>query len=165
MAPALCARFRDHHERTLWLQRIVSLLGLDPRFVRFILRYQILTTSTSDAADFYDASIFADPDPLSGLGGWGNPLADYAVQDGAFANFRLTYPYQHTLRRNFTLRPFIDEGLEYHIIPDKMANTSITPGVIRQFVEGYKGDYRGFQRDFEFQQVNEIFQRRLRLMD
>jgi len=116
-----------------------------------------ISYETLDAADFYHASIFADPDPHSGLGGWGDPLSDYAVQDGAFANFRLTYPYPHTLRRNFTLRPNINDGYEYHVIPDKMANVSFSLSAVKKVVGGYKGDYRGFQKEFERVQVKQVF--------
>jgi len=155
LAPALRARLRDDPQRPLWLQRSVPLLGLDPRFAfpSAHAHHSNIFLETLDAADFYHASIFADPDPLSGLGGWGNPSADYAVQDGAFANFRLTYPYPHTLRRNYTLRPFINDGFEFHNIPDKMANLSFTPEAVKQLVEGFKGDYREFQKHFDIQQV------------
>jgi len=110
-----------------------------------------------DAADFYHASIFDDLDPHSGLGGWGDPLTSYAVQDGPFSDFRLTYPYPHNLRRNFTLRPNINDGYAYHIIPDKMANVSFSLSAVNELVEGYKGDYRGFQKEFERAQVKQVF--------
>ncbi|KAG6915678.1 hypothetical protein DXG01_010467 [Tephrocybe rancida] len=102
---------------------------------------------TIDAANFYSSPMFADPDPESGLGGWGNPDTDARVLDGAFAEFELSYPYPHTLTRNFTLRPFLDypDADLWHIVMDRMANLSFTPEVIEDTINGWTGDYRGFQ--------------------
>ncbi|KAG6901452.1 hypothetical protein C0995_011748 [Termitomyces sp. Mi166 len=111
-----------------------------------------------DASDFYNSSIFAEPDPESGLGGWGNPNTDARVLNGAFSHtsgFRLSYPYPHTLTRNFTLRPFLDypEAETWHVIRDKMANVSCSPQSIEKTINGWIGDYRGFQYDLEAIQV------------
>jgi hypothetical protein len=37
-----------------------------------------------DAPDFYESSFWKDSDPNCGLGGWGDPNADYQVPDGGF---------------------------------------------------------------------------------
>ncbi|KAG6909420.1 hypothetical protein DXG01_000573 [Tephrocybe rancida] len=111
---------------------------------------------TIDAADFYNSPIFADPDPESGLGGWGNPDTDALVVDGAFAGFMLSYPYPHTLTRNFTLRPFLDypDAETWRIDRDRMANLSFTPEAIEKTINGWIGDYRGFQFDVEAVQAS-----------
>ena len=90
----------------------------------------------------YNSSFFADTDPTSGIGGWGNPAADFEVQEGALAGFRVEYPYPHLLRRNFTLRPYSDDR-------QRMANSTFTREKIAKLVESYTGDYRGFQIDLE----------------
>ncbi|KAG6841368.1 hypothetical protein C0991_011911 [Blastosporella zonata] len=113
-----------------------------------------------DASDFYSASIFADPDPESGLGGWGNPGTGAHVADGAFAGFAVSYPYQHTLTRNFTLRPYQDypDAEQWHIIRDKMANVSFTPEAMEETIDGWVGDYRGFQFAIEgVQMVDKVW--------
>jgi len=103
---------------------------------------------TKDSADLYNSQFFKDTDPSSGLGGWGNPAADMEVQDGALAGFRVTYPYQHTLRRNYTLQPWLHGGRFYEA-SDKMANQSFTASEYDRLVNTYVGDYPGFQTDVE----------------
>ncbi|KAG6915676.1 hypothetical protein DXG01_010465 [Tephrocybe rancida] len=111
---------------------------------------------TLDAADFYNSPMFADPDPESGLGGWGNPDTDALVVDGAFAGFKLSYPYPHTLTRNFTARPFLDypDAEMWRIDRDRMASPSFTPEAIEKTINGWTGDYRGFQFDVEIMQAS-----------
>lgn len=105
----------------------------------------------SDSNNVKMSTIF-DPDPKSGLGGWGLPSQDVHVQDGGFGvytTFRLSYPSYHPLRRNFTIQPFV--GLPLQFFPDQelLANSSFTPEVVHDLVYGYVGDFKGFQTSFE----------------
>jgi tyrosinase len=103
-----------------------------------------------DAADLYGSSFFADNDPKSGLGGWGDPSRDFEVPSGGLSKFHLSYPSAHTLRRNFTLRPFLNSNLpDFFPVPDLMANTSFTGAEVNKMIEGFEGDFKGFQRYFE----------------
>ncbi|KAK0469181.1 Di-copper centre-containing protein [Desarmillaria tabescens] len=108
---------------------------------------------TRDAADFEGATIFAEPDLKSGLGGWGGPEDDYLVRDGGFSyDFDLAYPSPHGLRRNYTLRPWLSDqfaGLNVILDPSQMANISFTADKIQELVNGSEGDYVGFQFSFE----------------
>jgi len=72
-------------------------------------------------------------------------MVDFEVQRGAFAGLRLEYPYPHTLRRNFTLRPFAGSQM--------MVNLTFTKEKMAKLVESYTGHYRGFQTDLEATKV------------
>ncbi|KAH8978459.1 Di-copper centre-containing protein [Lactarius akahatsu] len=97
---------------------------------------------TIDAPDYFESSFWKDSDPQSGLGGWGNPKADYSVPDGGFRNLHLSYPSPHTVRRDFTLQPFGD-------LPLKEANSSFLAPEIEKLLETPAGDYKSFQAAFE----------------
>lgn len=100
-----------------------------------------------DAPDFEHSDFWNDSDPKSGLGGWGNPDSNAEVQDGAFAGFKLAYPYPHVLRRRFRPRPWLNTlwGSMFHIDPLRMVNESFTRAEVDRIVNSYVGDYRGFQ--------------------
>lgn len=95
-----------------------------------------------DAPDFYESSFWKDSDPMSGLGGWGDPNDDYSVHDGGFRNLQLAYPVPHHVRRNFSLLAW--EGLSFPLIIDrlKIGNTSFSASV----VESPRDPGRGLQR-------------------
>jgi tyrosinase len=101
---------------------------------------------TIDAPDFYESSFWKDSDPVSGLGGWGDPNADFAVPDGGFHKLPLSYPSPHTVRRNFTLLSFDQPSLAA-LFPDplKLGNTSFTASVVKAVLETSAGDYQGLQ--------------------
>lgn len=101
---------------------------------------------TMDAPDFENSDFWKDPDPVSGLGGWGDPSKDYAVTDGGFAGFRLSYPTPHVLRRNFTLQPHLSLPRPYAPDPELYANETFTAAEVEKMVTGFKGDMIGFQR-------------------
>ena len=82
---------------------------------------------------------------MSGLGGWGDPNADFSVPDGGFRTFQLSYPSPHILRRNFTLHPWKDVL--------KIGNTSFSASVIEALLETPAGDFKGFQTVFEAVEV------------
>ncbi|KAF8470986.1 Di-copper centre-containing protein [Russula ochroleuca] len=103
---------------------------------------------TIDAPDFYESSFWKDPDPVSGIGGWGDPNADFAVPDGGFRNLHLSYPSPHTVRRNFTLFPF---NAPFVLFTDhlKFGNSSFLASVIGALLATSAGDYKGFQTVLE----------------
>ncbi|KAJ7178099.1 Di-copper centre-containing protein [Mycena filopes] len=108
-----------------------------------------------DSANVHDSTLFKDSDPTSGLGGWGDPANDFRVPDGAFSNkseFRLTYPSPHTLRRNFTLQPFLNFPLPGFLTAAQEqidGNATFTPAERDKLVNGFVGDFKGFQAYFE----------------
>jgi len=101
---------------------------------------------TIDAPDFYESSFWKDPDPASGLGGWGDPNADFQVPDGGFNTLPLSYPSPHTVRRNFTLYPF---NFVLYINPQEMGNSSFSASVVETILQTSAGNYKGFQTVLE----------------
>lgn len=92
-----------------------------------------------DASNFED-STFWDPNPVSGVGGWGDPNDDYQITDGGFAGFPLSYPSPHTLRRRYSpISPNRSEPL---------ADT-FTPARTTAMVNDFAGTFVGFQAFFE----------------
>ncbi|KAF7302077.1 Di-copper centre-containing protein [Mycena indigotica] len=105
-----------------------------------------------DYRDVFSSTMFTDPDPESGLGGWGDPANDVSVPDGGFSNtstFRLAYPSPHTLRRNFTLKPFLGNPFLSESQQQLYGNTSFTPAERDKLVNGFVGDFKGFQTYLE----------------
>ena len=96
----------------------------------------------TDASNF-ENSTFWDPDPTSGVGGWGDPNDDYQITSGGFADgFFLSYPVLHRLRRQYT--PF------YPGAPDVPLTDSLTPENQLAMVNSFEGSFVGFQAKFEF---------------
>lgn len=97
---------------------------------------------TQDASDFENSDIW-DPDPVSGIGGWGNPDDDYQITSGAFANdFSLVYPSSHRLRRHYTPTVSGPNGT--------VALASLfTPESQIALVNGYVADFIHFQQHLE----------------
>ncbi|KAH8976448.1 Di-copper centre-containing protein [Lactarius deliciosus] len=107
---------------------------------------------TIDAPDLFESSFWKDSNPQSGLGGWGNPKADYSVPDGGFRKLHVSYPSPHTVRRNFTLRPFKDLPASVSVFftdPLKEANSSFLAPEIEKLLETPAGDYKSFQAALE----------------
>ncbi|KAJ7069537.1 Di-copper centre-containing protein [Mycena amicta] len=110
-----------------------------------------------DSKDVFHSTMFTDSDPKSGLGGWGDIANDIQVPNGGFSNtssFKLTYPSPHTLRRNFNLQPFLgfDVALPGFVTASEAqtdANATFTPAERNKLVNGFVGDYKGFQAYFE----------------
>ncbi|KAH8994114.1 Di-copper centre-containing protein [Lactarius hatsudake] len=101
---------------------------------------------TIDAPNFFESSFWKDSNPESGLGGWGDPKADYSVPDGGFRKLHLSYPSPHIVRRNFTLRPF-DIPLVVFTDPSLEANTTFLAPAVEKILE--IPDYKGFQKALE----------------
>ena len=107
----------------------------------------------TDAHDLEHASIMDYADPEVDIGGWGNPVNNHLVETGAFAGWSVEYPIRHQIRRRFLLYPFVNYTTDYHVIPERIGNVTITPGAIKDLIAGYTGDYTGFQKDIEAYQV------------
>jgi len=99
-----------------------------------------------DADNFNHSSIF-DEDSKSGLGGWGDPNDEFQITTGGFASdFELKYPIPHHLRRSITLVLSQNETLaDGTPLPNEPLNTFITPQLIEGMVDGFPGDFVGFQ--------------------
>lgn len=123
-----------------------------PEFVHFLNA----DDQRIDARDFIASDFLKDSDPVSGLGGWGDPVKDYQVQDGGFSSLSVSYPSQHIVRRNFTEYPYaaIDElfggtGGGLFPDPDTPANSTFTIEKVAAAVNGYAGDFAHFQQWME----------------
>ena len=82
---------------------------MDYRYSLFVFRVAVQSSHLHiDAQNFYESSFWKDSDPVSGLGGWGNPNDDFFVVDWGFkfSGTHVSYPSPHVIRRNLTLRPF-----------------------------------------------------------
>ena len=106
-----------------------------------------------DAHNFFESSFWNGSDPLSGLGGWGDPDDDYSVHDGGFRDLILAYPVPHHVRRNFTILAWEDIPSPLVIEPLKLGNTSFTPSVVEAILDTPSGEYKEFQKELEALQV------------
>ena len=98
----------------------------------------------------FSASPFFDPDPESGVGGWGDPQDDYQITTGGFAfDFDRPYPAPHRVRRNYTAMPGTGGfGDGTPPVTDPLA-TFFTPESVKSLVDGFPGDFVQFQKLFE----------------
>ncbi|TFK68911.1 Di-copper centre-containing protein [Pluteus cervinus] len=109
---------------------------------------------TQDTGDFKHATIF-DSDPDSGLGTWGVAKDDFQIRDGALGSnaqqpFKLGYPVKHGIRRNYTERPYINFPMQYLLKdPYLRANETFTKAIVDKSVNGFVGDFTGFQKYFQ----------------
>lgn len=101
---------------------------------------------SQDASSFNTSAIFGT-DPTTGLGGFGDPLQDYTVTTGGFANMTLAYPIKHVVRRQFTPYPYLDWWWVPR--PTESAMTTITQAFVDEAINGYVGDFIGFQNATE----------------
>ena len=129
-----------------------SRTGTGPRVCALFTHF-ILTSphspSTLDADDFYNSPIF-DPNTKSGFGGWGDPTNDFQITTGAFASdFVRAYPVPHGVRRNFTLLPGAGGFGDGSPIYTNPLPTWIAPPYVEAMVDGFPGDFLGFQALFE----------------
>ncbi|KAI0271790.1 Di-copper centre-containing protein [Russula aff. rugulosa BPL654] len=100
---------------------------------------------TIDSPNFYDSPFWKDANPKSGLGGWGDPKADYSVPDGAFHTLPLSYPLPHIVRRNFSLSapPFPGAALPPGLSPNDPSLFSASE--VESVLETTPGDFKQFQ--------------------
>lgn len=93
----------------------------------------------NDAANFEYSSIW-DPDPVVGLGGFGDPNDDNIVKDGGL-NVSFIYPIKHKLRRNYNPFPFAG----FPGFPNVEANTTFTPAEVQKLLAQPTGNFTAFQ--------------------
>jgi tyrosinase len=127
-------------------------LELDYRSSIFAcLAFKILMAA-SDAPDFFESSFWYGSDPVSGLGGWGDPNSDWEVPDGAFSTIEVAYPVPHIVRREYTYQPF-DSNDPLFLQPLLVGNASFSASVIQAILGTAAGDYKGFQTMLEAVEV------------
>ena len=122
-------------------------IGIGLSVIRSFLPEAYDSDGQTDAPDFYESSFWKDSDPKSGLGGWGDPNADYQVPDGGFHTLPLSYPSPHTVRRNFTLLQPTFPGAAPG--PQVANNASFSASVIEEILKSPPGDYKKFQAAVE----------------
>ena len=132
------------------IYRRVAILELDYRSVCLSLPHFCDFNGGVDAHNFYESSFWKDSDSKSGLGGWGDPNADYRVPDGGFHNLPLSYPSPHTVRRNFTLLLSSTGGTTI------VNNASISESVIEAVLNTSPGHFKEFQTVVEVPGVRVI---------
>ena len=131
-------------------------MGLDvgsvgPSTILQVFCYPDILSCLIDASpNFPNATIF-NSSPRSGFGGWGDPAQDYHITTGALADsFKLAYPVPHGLRRNYTAKYyFTDPFGDGTFVPTDDLWTLFTPASRDALVNGFVGDFQGFQALFE----------------
>ncbi|QRW05827.1 tyrosinase [Ceratobasidium sp. AG-Ba] len=101
---------------------------------------------SKDAASFNTSAMW-DPNPTSGLGTFGDPAQDYQVTNGGFANMKVAYPISHTPRRQYTPFPYLSWWWVPR--PQEAAAEGIKQSYVDSAINGYIGDFRGFQNATE----------------
>ena len=137
------------------LPGVLAVLGLDVRSgspaIPLVSRCADILFHPVDASpNFRNASIFNDS-PKSGFGGWGDPNDDYQITTGALAqDFKVAYPVPHRVRRNYTVKVEIADpfGDGTPPPPDEVWKY-FTPASQKELIQGYVGDFEGFQTEFE----------------
>lgn len=99
-----------------------------------------------DATSFNTSTMW-DADPTSGLGGWGNSSNDYSISDGGFSNMQVAYPIKHTIRRQYTPFPYLTWWWVPR--PTEGAAVGIQESYVDAAINGYEGDFIGFQNATE----------------
>ena len=135
-----------------------TILGLDdglvnPSAIPLVFCYADIFIDASP--NFPNATIF-DDSKTSGMGGWGNPADDFHITTGALADsFKLAYPVPHGLRRNYTKNYDVADpfGDGTYVPPDDLW-TFFTPASRDALVNGFVGDFGGFQTLFEGMSVS-----------
>ena len=92
---------------------------------------------------------------MSGLGGWGDPNADFTVPDGGFSSFHISYPSPHTVRRNFTAFPY---NVSFPLFTDllKPGNASFLASAVEAVLDTSAGDFKGFHVALEAPEVRNL---------
>ena len=163
VASLLRQAFRKRIERQVRIQRNDPILGLDTRWVfPNFLQAQDLKDCIPDSFDTEHSTMFED-DEWCGLGGWGNPDDDSQITTGGFKDAVRMYPRPHRIRRSYTLRPlgnipkpFPNDPLAPPLDPTIMINETYTKENYDFLVNGFPGDFIGFQAYLEGPQVCEL---------
>ena len=120
-------------------------IGTGLSVILFLLAKVYDSDGQIDSPDFYDSPFWNDSDPKSGLGGWGDPNADYGVPDGAFHTLPLSYPLPHVVRRNFSLTGPPPPGAAQPASTNTNDPSLFSASVVESVLETTPGDYRQFQ--------------------
>jgi len=141
----------------VWLPRNDPILGLDPWYVLADLSqvFRILTYLMQDSYDTENSTMF-DDDERIGLGRWGDPNDDIQITTGGFRNTVRVYPSPHRIRRKYTLQPLVNipnpfpnDPLAPPIDTSILINGSFTRANYDFLLNGFAGDFRGFQAYLE----------------
>jgi len=116
----------------------------------------------ADGHDVYNATIWDDSH--SGLGRWGDPANDYQINSGGFANQTRVYPEPHHIRRNYSFFPFTNRVPAFVAadLSSYMANSTLTRENVAKMVNGFDGDFIGFQTYLEGLDASRVPRGRLR---
>jgi hypothetical protein len=120
-------------------------IGIGLSVIRIFLAQVYDPDDQIDAPNFYESSFWKDSDPKSGLGGWGDPNADYQVPDGGFHTLPLAYPLPHTVRRNFSLLAPPFPGGPQPASPTTNDPSKFSASEIESILEISPGAYKEFQ--------------------
>ena len=120
------------------------------------LKLGVLKDYVADSFDTEHATIF-DDDNASGLGRWGDPNDNSQITTGGFKDVVREYPSRHRIRRTYTLRPlgnipnkaFVNDPQAPPVDPNIMANESFTKANYDYTLNGFSGDFLGFQTYLE----------------
>jgi len=110
---------------------------------------------TLDSFDTEHSTMF-DGGERCGLGGWGDPNDDIQITTGGFKDIVRVYPSPHRIRRSYTLQPlanipnpFPNDPLAPPVDPTILINGSFTQTNYDFLLNGFLGDFRGFQAYLE----------------
>lgn len=103
-----------------------------------------------DAQDVSRSPLF-DEDPVTGLGGFGDPTDNNFVKTGGFAKtFRVSYPEPNPLRRLYTIQPYANHTPSpLFPEPTRLANSTFTYEKVAEALTCGAGDYSCLQTHVE----------------
>ncbi|KAJ7167406.1 hypothetical protein C8R43DRAFT_1085855 [Mycena crocata] len=158
--PAIRKEWRSlsRQEREKWITA-VKCLANTPNTKRLVASVNPPDIAPYNASgSLFDDLVYAHMDQIHMTGlflpwhrWWlGSPSSQFRVLDGGFSassSFRLSNPYPHTLRRNFTLFPplqvLFPPGFVWN--HSRPGNASLIRPVVESLIDGFVGDYKGFQ--------------------
>jgi tyrosinase len=104
---------------------------------------------TKDSANPQGSTLFS-PDPKTGLGNFGSADNGYIVDDGALANWRISYPTPHVISRSFINTPWSDTTrfpLTYLVDnPAQTIGPLITSNEVKKMTTSFTGDFDSFHK-------------------
>ncbi|KAH7330593.1 Di-copper centre-containing protein [Rhizoctonia solani] len=101
---------------------------------------------SKDTASFNTSAMW-DGDSTSGLGGFGDPNNDYYLTNGGFKDMQVSYPIKHTIRRQYNPFPYLTWWWVPR--PEEAAVVGMQQSFVDAAINGYEGDFMGFQNATE----------------
>lgn len=101
---------------------------------------------SKDAASFNTSAMW-DADTTSGLGTFGDPNNDFYVNNGGFSNMQVAYPIKRKIRRQYTPFPYLTWWWVPR--PTEAAAEGLKQSYVDAAINGYEGDFIGFQNATE----------------